>query len=166
MLETIRYICLSTILQLYGAIDLSRKPFALVQVYRYTFLLIMVETMASQNIDISAWNTLCVWCDMQIVSFVPETNCNKLKQTVTNLCITQNTGDSLMSAESAGWPALLSDAGWLSCWTEPLLMWWPCDRYLAVINDNSINLMYAPSILFVNCPIHRVSHYFGIEFQS
>jgi hypothetical protein len=40
------------------------------------FLLIMTDNMTFQSIDISSWDTLYIWCEMQIVSFVPETNCS------------------------------------------------------------------------------------------
>jgi len=37
----------------------------------------MTDTMTFQNIDISSWNTLYICCDIQIVSFVTETNRNE-----------------------------------------------------------------------------------------
>ena len=37
----------------------------------------MTDTMESQNIDISSWDSLYIWCDMQIASCVPETNCHE-----------------------------------------------------------------------------------------
>ena len=43
---------------LYSAIALSQKPFGIGHMYLYTFLLRMADTMDSQNIDISSWDTL------------------------------------------------------------------------------------------------------------
>jgi hypothetical protein len=39
-------------------IAVSRKPFGIGHMYIHTFLLTMTDTMASQNIDISSWDTL------------------------------------------------------------------------------------------------------------
>jgi hypothetical protein len=44
---------------LYSEIALSRKPFGIGHMYIYTFLLRMTDTMTSQNIDLSSWDTLC-----------------------------------------------------------------------------------------------------------
>jgi hypothetical protein len=39
-------------------IALSRKPFGIGHMYIYTFLLRMTDTVTSQNIDLSSWDTL------------------------------------------------------------------------------------------------------------
>ena len=44
---------------LYSEMALCRKPFGIGHTYMYTFLLRMTDTMTSQNIDISSWDTLC-----------------------------------------------------------------------------------------------------------
>jgi hypothetical protein len=49
---------LSTILELYSEIDLSRKQFGIGDMYIYTFLLRMTDTMTSKNIDFFFWNIL------------------------------------------------------------------------------------------------------------
>ena len=49
---------LSTILRLYIQIALSRKPFGIGHMFIQTFLLRMTDTMNSQNIDLSSWDTL------------------------------------------------------------------------------------------------------------
>ena len=77
--------------------------------------------MISQNIDISSWKSLYIWCDMQIVNFVTETNCND------PLCYVQYRGfvgvsRSCRLAEKC--TALLSGAWWLWCWSDLLLI---CD---------------------------------------
>jgi hypothetical protein len=46
-------IFLSTILELYSEIAVSRKPFGIGHMYIYTFLLRMTDTVTSQNIKIS-----------------------------------------------------------------------------------------------------------------
>jgi hypothetical protein len=43
---------------LYSEIALSRKPFGIGHMYIYTFLLRMTDIVASQNIDLSSWDTL------------------------------------------------------------------------------------------------------------
>jgi hypothetical protein len=58
---TLHYISfLSTILELYSEIALSRKPFGIRHMHIYTFLLRMTDTMPSQNIDLSSWDTLYI----------------------------------------------------------------------------------------------------------
>jgi hypothetical protein len=42
---------------LYSEIALSRKPFGIGYMYIYTFVLRMTDTMTSQNIDLSSWDT-------------------------------------------------------------------------------------------------------------
>jgi hypothetical protein len=44
--------------RLYSEIALSRKPFGIGHVYIYKFLLRMIDTMTSQNTDLSSWRTL------------------------------------------------------------------------------------------------------------
>jgi hypothetical protein len=59
ILETVRNtFFLSTNLELYSEIALSRKPFGVGHMYIYTFLLRMTDTMTSQNIDLSSWDIL------------------------------------------------------------------------------------------------------------
>ena len=58
VLEIVRNISLSTILQLYNAIALPRKPFGIGHVY---FFLRMTDTMTSQNIDNSSWDILYLY---------------------------------------------------------------------------------------------------------
>jgi hypothetical protein len=43
---------------LYSEIALSRKPFRIGHMYIYTFFLRMTDTMTSQNIDLSSWDTV------------------------------------------------------------------------------------------------------------
>jgi hypothetical protein len=43
---------------LYSEIALSRKPFGIGHMYIYTFLLSMTDTMTSQNVDVSSWDSL------------------------------------------------------------------------------------------------------------
>jgi hypothetical protein len=43
---------------LHSEIALSRKPFEIGHMYRCTFLLRMTDTMTSQNVDLSSWDTL------------------------------------------------------------------------------------------------------------
>jgi hypothetical protein len=50
---------LSTILELYSEIAVSRKPFGTGHMYIYTFLLRMTNTMTSKNSDLSP-GTLCI----------------------------------------------------------------------------------------------------------
>jgi hypothetical protein len=46
---------------LYSEIAVSRKPFGIGHMYIYTFLLRMPDTMTSQNIDLSSWDTrICI----------------------------------------------------------------------------------------------------------
>jgi hypothetical protein len=51
---------------LYSEIALSRKPFAIGHMYLYNFLLRMTDSVTSQNIDLSSWDTLynCSYTDM------------------------------------------------------------------------------------------------------
>ena len=42
---------------LYSEISLSLKPFGIRHMYIYTFLLSMTDTVTSQNIDLSSWDT-------------------------------------------------------------------------------------------------------------
>jgi hypothetical protein len=54
---------LSTILELYSEISLSRKPFGIGHMYIYNFWVRMTDTVTSQNIDPSSWDILyIVWC--------------------------------------------------------------------------------------------------------
>jgi hypothetical protein len=46
---------------LYSEIALSRKPFGIGHMYIYSFLLRMTDTMTSQNIGLSSWDTLYVF---------------------------------------------------------------------------------------------------------
>jgi hypothetical protein len=58
-LETVRNISfLSRMLEMYSEIALFRKPFGIGYKYIYTFLLRITDTMTSQNIDLSSWDTL------------------------------------------------------------------------------------------------------------
>jgi hypothetical protein len=43
---------------LYSEIGLSLKPFGIGHMYIYAFLLRMTDTIISQNIDFSSWDTL------------------------------------------------------------------------------------------------------------
>jgi hypothetical protein len=43
---------------LYSEIALSRKPFGVGHMYIYIFLLRMTDTITSENIDLSFWDTL------------------------------------------------------------------------------------------------------------
>jgi hypothetical protein len=52
------FVSLSTILELCSEIALVDKPFGIGHIYIYTFLLRMTDTVASQNIDLSSWDTL------------------------------------------------------------------------------------------------------------
>jgi hypothetical protein len=45
---------------LYSEIAVSRKPFGIGHMYTYTFMLRMTDTMTSQNIDLSSWDTLYI----------------------------------------------------------------------------------------------------------
>jgi hypothetical protein len=45
---------------LYSETALSRKPFGIGHMYIYTLLLRMTDTMTSQNIDLSSWDTLYI----------------------------------------------------------------------------------------------------------
>jgi hypothetical protein len=59
VLETVHNISLlSIILELYSEIALSQKLFRIGHIYIYTFWLRMTDTMTSQNIDLSFWDTL------------------------------------------------------------------------------------------------------------
>jgi hypothetical protein len=61
VLETVRNISfLSTILEVYSEIALSRKPFGIERMYIYTILLRMTDTVTSQNIDLSSWDLLYI----------------------------------------------------------------------------------------------------------
>jgi hypothetical protein len=46
--------------RLYSEIAQSRKPFGIGHMYIYNFLLRVAETMTSQNIDLSSWDTLYI----------------------------------------------------------------------------------------------------------
>jgi hypothetical protein len=48
---------------LYSEKALSRKPFGIGHMYKYTFLLKMTETVTSQSIDLSSWDTLYIHVD-------------------------------------------------------------------------------------------------------
>jgi hypothetical protein len=50
---------------LYSEIALSRKPFGIGHMYIYTLLLRMTDTVTSQNIDRSSWDTLYVLEDTE-----------------------------------------------------------------------------------------------------
>ena len=118
-------ISLSTILQLYSEIAVSLKPFAIGNMYMYTVLLRMADIVTSQNIDISSWNTLYNWCGLQIVSFVPATNCKDALYYVQYRRFLVVSRSCRLTRKC---PALLSDAWWLPCWSELLLIaMWPCD---------------------------------------
>jgi hypothetical protein len=43
---------------MYSEIAVSQKPFRIGHMYIYTFLLRITNTMTSQNIDLSSWDTL------------------------------------------------------------------------------------------------------------
>jgi hypothetical protein len=43
---------------LYSEMALSRKPFGIGHMYIYTFLIRMIDTVTSQNIDLFSWNML------------------------------------------------------------------------------------------------------------
>jgi hypothetical protein len=43
---------------LYSEIALSRKPFGIKHMHIYPFLLRVIDTMTSQNIDLSSWDPL------------------------------------------------------------------------------------------------------------
>jgi hypothetical protein len=60
VLETARNISrLSTILELYSETALTRKRFGIGYVYIYIFVFLrMTDTVTSQDIDLSSWNTL------------------------------------------------------------------------------------------------------------
>jgi hypothetical protein len=58
VLETVRNIFLSTILELYSEITLSRGPFGIGHMYIYMFLLRMTDTMTFRNIGLSSWDSL------------------------------------------------------------------------------------------------------------
>jgi hypothetical protein len=59
-IKTVRNISfLSLILELYCEIALCRIPFGIGHMCIYTFLLRMTNTMTSNNIDLSSWNSLC-----------------------------------------------------------------------------------------------------------
>jgi hypothetical protein len=45
-------------ISLYSEIALSRKRFGIGHMYIYIFLLRMIDTVTSQNIDFSSWNIL------------------------------------------------------------------------------------------------------------
>jgi hypothetical protein len=47
-----------TVYLLYSEVALSQKPFGIGHMYMYTILLRMTDTMASQNIHISSWDTV------------------------------------------------------------------------------------------------------------
>jgi hypothetical protein len=51
---------------LYSEIQLSRKPFGIGHKYIYTFLLRMADSIASQNIDLSSWDTLYTYVSMYV----------------------------------------------------------------------------------------------------
>jgi hypothetical protein len=66
VLETVRNISfLSTILELYSEITLSRKRFGIGHIYIQNFLIRMTDTMTSQDTDLSSWDTLYF-----IISFI------------------------------------------------------------------------------------------------
>jgi hypothetical protein len=59
VLEMVRNMSfLSTILELYSEIALSQKPFGIGHMYIYMFLPRMTDTVTSQNIELSSWDTL------------------------------------------------------------------------------------------------------------
>jgi hypothetical protein len=47
-----------SVVVVYNEITSSQKPFGIGHLYIYTLLLRMTDTMASQNIDLSSWDTL------------------------------------------------------------------------------------------------------------
>ena len=49
---------LPTILRLYIQTALSRKPFAIGHMFIWSFVLRMTDTMTSQNMDLTSWDTL------------------------------------------------------------------------------------------------------------
>jgi hypothetical protein len=62
VLETVCNISfLSTILELYSGLALSRKSFGIGHMYIYSMLLRMTDTMTSQNTDLLSSNTLCMF---------------------------------------------------------------------------------------------------------
>jgi hypothetical protein len=59
VLETVHNISfLSTILVLYSEISLPREQFGIGHFYIYTILVSMTDTMTSQNIHFSFWDTV------------------------------------------------------------------------------------------------------------
>jgi hypothetical protein len=46
---------------LYSQMALSRKPFGMGHMFIQTFLLRMTDTMTSQNVDLSSWDTLYIY---------------------------------------------------------------------------------------------------------
>jgi hypothetical protein len=66
--------------RLYSEIALSRKPFGIEHMYIYNFLLKMTDTMKSQNIYISSWDTLCVCVRVRMYIYIYiSTTCFDLK---------------------------------------------------------------------------------------
>jgi hypothetical protein len=49
---------------------LSRKPFGIGHMFIYSFLLRMTDTLTSQNIVLSSWDTLCVCMYVYIYIYI------------------------------------------------------------------------------------------------
>jgi hypothetical protein len=52
--------CSSVQYTLYSTVTLSRKPFGIGHMYLYTFVFRITDTVTSQNIDLSSWDTLYI----------------------------------------------------------------------------------------------------------
>jgi hypothetical protein len=68
--------------RLYSEIVLSRKPFGIGHMYMYNFWLRMTDTVTSQNIDLSSWDTLY---SRKIIRF--DTFRAELTQTNSDFCL-------------------------------------------------------------------------------
>jgi hypothetical protein len=60
--------------RLYSETTLSRKPFGIGQMYKYTFLFTMAYSMTSQNIDHSSWDALYIHIYIQVEEILKNTS--------------------------------------------------------------------------------------------
>jgi hypothetical protein len=61
--------------RLYSERVLFRKPFGIRHMYIYSVLLRVTDTMTSQNIELSSWDTLYVYVCMYVCIFIYACKC-------------------------------------------------------------------------------------------
>jgi hypothetical protein len=95
-------------------VALSRKPFGIGHMYTYTFLLLMTDTVTSQNTDLSSWATLHAhecrgfarrpsWLDQRTIPQFIWRDWNKLRETII-ICVLTDSNRALPKFEKRALP--------------------------------------------------------------